>query len=590
MANRKVFEVAMILSASDKASRTIDAATANARKKIAALSGMGDKAFSFGRTSGAIGLGIIAPLGLAINAAEESEIAFKRLDRTFKTMGETDSKAAVQAAEYASALQMRIGKEDEEIQMVQSKIATFKKVSDETARMSGVFDRATEAAFDLAAGGFGEASANAVQLGKALQDPAKGATALARTGALNKSDIPLIKQIQATKGLGAAQEYVLKAVERQVKGQAANTATSAAKMRVTFSEVSETLGKALLPQVQKVMASVGSVVNKFNAWAQKNPELLGGIVKVVGSLGALSLGVSVASFVFGGLFKTIALGKTIMLSFRTAQTAFAMAQLAGTGATGGMTAAVTALNLAFLANPITWVVLGVVALIGVGYLLIKNWDKVKLFFVGLWANIKIGFSKFLGFIKEWGVLLLGPIGLVIKFWDKIPLLFRAVWDKVKSIFISFSNFFGGIPMKFVQIGVSIISGLWNGMKSKALQLFNFVKNLGKSVANAFKSVLGIASPSKVFMDYGVNITEGASKGIQKGSGGLQSATKGMAKGITPSSGGRSSGGAGSISVTFAPVINGGGNTSDVLAQIKAYVPELIRQIEDNLVRKQRLSY
>jgi phage-related minor tail protein len=448
--------------------------------------------------------------------------------------------------------------------MVQSKIATFKKVSDESARMAGTFDRATEAAFDLAAGGFGEASSNAVMLGKALQNPALGAAALSKAGALNKADIPLIKQIQATKGLGAAQEFVLKAVERQVKGQAANTATSAAKMKVTFSEVSETLGKSLLPQVQKVMGSVGTAVNKFNAWAQNNGELLGTIVKVVGGLGVLSLGVSAASFVFGGLFKTIAFGKQMLLAFRTAQMAYTAAQVAGTGVTGGMTAAVTALNLAFLANPITWVVIGVMALIGVGYLLIKNWDKVKAFFVGLWASIKGVFSKALNWFKEWGVLFLGPIGFLIKGWQMVP-------DKFKNI------------------GKDILMGLWEGIKSKATALFSFVKDVGKSVATAFKTVLGIASPSKVFMDYGVNITEGASKGIQKGQSKLSGVSAGMGKSITPVGGSSKSGGGSSVSVTFSPVINGGSG-GDISSQMKAMIPELIRQIEDSLARKQRLAY
>lgn len=588
MANKKIFEVAMILSATDKVTRIINEATDNTKKKIGSLSKMGDKAFAFGRASGAIGLGIVAPLGLAINAAEESEIAFKRLDRTFKTMGETDSKAANQAADYASKLQMRIGVEDEEIQMVQSKIATFKKVSDESARMAGTFDRATEAAFDLAAGGFGEASSNAVMLGKALQNPAIGAAALSKAGALNKADIPLIKQIQATKGLGAAQEFVLKAVERQVKGQAANTATSAAKMKVTFSEVSETLGKTLLPQVQKVMASVGTAVNKFNSWAQNNGELLGTIVKVVGGLGALSLGVSAVSFVFGGFFKVIAFGNAIIKAARTAQMAFAMAQLAGTGVTGGMTAAVTALNLAFLANPITWIIIGIVALIGVGYLLIKNWDKVKAFFVGLWNYITGVFHRAMEMLNK-TFLKYSPWVLIYNNWSKITSFFSGLWDKVKGIFNSVLGWVKNFAKPFFDFGVNIISGLWNGIKAKVEPLYNFVKDVGKKIANVFKYVLGIASPSKVFMDFGVNITEGASKGIQKGAGGVKSASAGMAKSLTPTAGSKGGGGGSSVSVTFAPVINGGSG-GDITQQMKAMIPELIRQIEDSLARKQRLSY
>lgn len=589
---KKEFEIALILSASDKASRVIAEAAAKSQKSISAMSKMGDRSFAVGRTAGAFGLATAAGLGLVVNAAEESEIATRRLEQTFRTMGETDNKAAAASAAYASELQTRIGVEDEEIMMVQSKIATFKKVSDETARMSGTFDRATAAAFDLAAGGFGEASQNAVLLGKALQDPAKGATALARTGALNKADIPLIKQIQATKGLGAAQEYVLKAVERQVKGQAANTATAASKMRIQFGEVAETLGKTLLPQVTKIFAEVGKVAARFNAWTQKNPELTGSIMKGVGALALLSLGISAAAFVFGGLFKAIALGRSLFAAIKAAQLAYTVAMAAGATTTGGMTAAMTALNLAFLANPITWIVLGIVALIAAGYLLIKNWDKVKAFFVGLWVSIKSGFSKMWDFVKNWGVLILGPVGLIIKFWDKIPAFFSQIWTKVKGWFMGALNFFMSIPSKFLSIGSDIVMGIWNGIKSKAAALFNFVKEIGNKIAGAFKSVLGIASPSKVFMDYGVNITEGAKKGIEKGSPSLVKSSGGMGKSLAPNGGGSrgGSGGGGGITINFAPVISGGGNAQDIAAQVKALIPELVREIQSVMDRKQRLAY
>jgi hypothetical protein len=587
---KKEFEVALILSAQDKASRVVAETMAKSQKSIASLSKMGDKAFAVGRVTGAVGLATAASLGVFVNAAEESEIATRRLEQTFRTMGETDNRAAVAAAAYASELQTKIGVEDEEIMMVQSKIATFKKASDETARMSGIFDRATQSAFDLAAGGFGEASSNAVMLGKALQNPALGAAALSKAGALNKADIPLIKQIQATKGLGAAQEYVLKAVERQVKGQAANTATSASKMRIQFGEISETLGKSLLPSVSKAMAEVGKIANRFNNWSQKNPELTSSIMKGAAALAILSLGVSAASFVFGGLFKILALGRSFFTALKAAQLAYNIATAAGAGVTGGMTAAMTALNLAFLANPITWVVIGIVALIAAGYLLIKNWDKVKAFFQFLWYTIKFAFSKFLDFVKNWGVLLLGPVGLIIKYWDKIPGWFAAIWTKVKTWFTSALDWYLSLPKKFLNIGSDIVMGIWNGIKAKAAALFDFVKGIGSKIASTFKNVLGIASPSKVFMDYGVNITQGAQKGIEKGSPNLVGATNKMGKSVSPNPiGGSRSGGGSGITVHFAPVISGAGG-GDIASEIKKLIPQLVREIESSMARKQRLAY
>ena len=64
----------------------------------------------------------------------------------------------------------------------QSILATFHSVSGATGRAAGVFDRATAAGADLAAAGFGSIESNAVQLGKALEDPKKGLTALAKSG------------------------------------------------------------------------------------------------------------------------------------------------------------------------------------------------------------------------------------------------------------------------------------------------------------------------------------------------------------------------------------------------------------------------
>lgn len=163
-----------------------------------------------------------------------------------------------------------------------------------------------------------------------------------------------------------------------------------------------------------------------------------------------------------------------------------------------------------------------------------------------------------------------------------------LWPKVKAIFMTFVNWLLFLPKTFLNIGTNLISAIWEGMKSKALALFNYVKELGNKIAGAFKSVLGIASPSKVFMDFGTNITQGATKGIQKGAPSAMSASKSMASGISPKSGGRSGGGG--IHVNFAPVISGGGNGQSVAAELKKMIPQLIREFESAMARKQRLSF
>ena len=43
-----------------------------------------------------------------------------------------------------------------------------------------------------------------------------------------------------------------------------------------------------------------------------------------------------------------------------------------------------------------------------------------------------------------------------------------------------------------------------------------MKNIGRRIANGFKSILGINSPSRLFAEYGLNITQGLVVGLDRG--------------------------------------------------------------------------
>lgn len=84
--------------------------------------------------------------------------------------------------------------------------------------------------------------------------------------------------------------------------------------------------------------------------------------------------------------------------------------------------AIKAMSIALLTTPFGWIVLGIVALIAAGYMLIKNWDNVKNFFVELWDNLKWVFQQ--------GV-------------DWIMSYIQPLLDKVATIKNGFGRFFGG---------------------------------------------------------------------------------------------------------------------------------------------------
>lgn len=197
-----------------------------------------------------------------ITAGEESQRSDARLLQISKSMGIFGSQAGAvtnRLKDYADAQARVTGVDDDVIKQSQAKLLTFSQLAATAGVMGGAFDRATKATVDMAAAGFGDATNNAVQLGKALQDPIKGITALSRSGiSFTEQEKSKIKTLVESNHMLDAQSFVLKAIEKQVGGTAAASATATDKMKVAFGQVEEAIGIALLP-----------VVEKFSKWVQE---------------------------------------------------------------------------------------------------------------------------------------------------------------------------------------------------------------------------------------------------------------------------------------------------------------------------------
>lgn len=79
-----------------------------------------------------------------------------------------------------------------------------------------------------------------------------------------------------------------------------------------------------------------------------------------------------------------------------------------------------------------------------------------------------------------------------------------------------------------NIGVNIVSGLWNGIKSGWTAMINKVKGLVNLLPKAVKTILGIHSPSKVFAEIGLNVCQGLANGITENAGLAEDAAQQMA--------------------------------------------------------------
>jgi phage-related minor tail protein len=291
--------------------RKLTTATQGAQSSLQSLQDrVGGVAKGISRAVGGLALalgftGIVQGFKDSIAAAEEAKVANDRIDAIALSMDEFGTqtvKVTDRIKAYADQQAMTVGIDDEVIKATQAKLLTFRNLTKTADVMGGSFDRATMAAIDMAAAGFGEATSNATQLGKALNDPIAGITALNRAGIQFTADQKeLIASLVASGDVLAAQEIILKEVENQVGGTAAATVTSSERMKIAFGEVQESIGTALMP-------AFDSLANWFVEVMPQIQTFLSGLVgalsdvRVSKSIESMQKALGNLGFTIGSLF------------------------------------------------------------------------------------------------------------------------------------------------------------------------------------------------------------------------------------------------------------------------------------------------
>jgi hypothetical protein len=154
-------------------------------------------------------------------------------------------------AAYADQVNKATGIDDEQVKAVQRKLLVFKTLRQTADELGGTFDRTTQAAIDLAAGGFGDMESNAIKLGRVLQDPTKNLNALNRAGiTFTATEKAKIARLQESGKLLQAQDLVLKSIENRVMGLAEESATPFEKMVAQFNQIGDSIGEAMLPALE----------------------------------------------------------------------------------------------------------------------------------------------------------------------------------------------------------------------------------------------------------------------------------------------------------------------------------------------------
>jgi hypothetical protein len=222
-----------------------------------ALGGFGKKLAGIGlAVAGAFAVGSVFRFAkesiLAAERAQQFNDILVQVAKTTDTFGANLTGGTDRLLKFADAQELVIGVEAELIKETQAVLLSFKAVGSSAGEAGGNFDRATKAAFDMAAVLKTDARGSAVQLGKALENPIKGVTALARAGTtFTEQQREQIKVLVESGNLLAAQELILTEVESQYGGAAEAAALSSQKITLAFGQVQDALGMALAPAFQK---------------------------------------------------------------------------------------------------------------------------------------------------------------------------------------------------------------------------------------------------------------------------------------------------------------------------------------------------
>lgn len=306
---------------------------------------------------------------------------------------------------------------------------------------------------------------------------------------------PLLTNMEALeKNLGMVGDKTKYAgsMQKEYEARAATTANSIQLFKNQLSGVAITIGNTLLPTINNLLQKTGGIIEKFQAWASANPELVEKLTKIAVVAVAIIGGLSALSI---GLITIIGPIMMVAKSF------------------GIVTGAIRLMSMALLMNPIGLIITGIAVAAALIY---TYWEPISGFFSGVWEKIK-------GFFTS-GI---ANISATIVNWSPLGLFYQA--------FSTVLSWFGiDLPSKFTDFGKMMIQGLINGIGSMVGAVVDKAKAIASAVTGAVKNAFQIHSPSRLFEQFGVYNMQGLANGMDSSAGLPQRAATDAAYGSMPS--------------------------------------------------------
>jgi len=228
-----------------------------------------------------------------------------------------------------------------------------------------------------------------------------------------------------------------------------NAAGSAMElMRVKIEVMLQRLSEGLAPAITAALDVVSPFMDKIGAlaarFAELEPAQQKSIVKILGLAAAAGYARLVLDSLSRGISSILSVSQTVAPIFG--------GLVRGIRGVVGMAIKAIPAILSFAAAnwaalaPVLAVIVGIGALVAVGVLVVKHWEKIKAFFVNLWEGIKNIFRAAIDWVigildskfVQAALVVIAPfVGVplaIIKNWDAIKTFFVNLWEGIKNIF------------------------------------------------------------------------------------------------------------------------------------------------------------
>lgn len=225
------------------------------KQAISALDGLGISSVALTDPMFAMG----SALKYSIDQAAEAEKIMAQTEAVIRSTGGAAGLSAEEIVSMSGALSQVSTFSDDAVQKGANLLLTFTGIGRD------VFPEATKAMLDMATAMGTDASSGAIQLGKALNDPTAGITALTRVGVVFTDEQKnLIKSLQDTGDVAGAQRIILAELSKEFGGSAAaavNTYSGKlALLQHNVDNLAESFGGGIIPILSEAVGAINTLI------------------------------------------------------------------------------------------------------------------------------------------------------------------------------------------------------------------------------------------------------------------------------------------------------------------------------------------